>query len=102
MGANGRYLGNEAKFKDYAYRALESRFVDRTGFENFYASLSKENKDEFLRVGSFYLFLAKGGDWHVSFLDITPDYVTNSFKVVAIFALIESLSEEQHQDFYQC
>ena len=102
MAADGRYVANEAKFKEYAYRALGVRFLDRTAFDNFYTSLSgPSKKDEFLRVASFYLFLVKEGDWQVAFEDNTPDYLTNSYKVVGIFALIESLSDEQHQDFYE-
>ena len=102
MATDGRYVANEAKFKDYTYRALGVRFLDRTAFENFYTFLSgPSKKDEFLRVASFYLFLVKEGDWHLSFKDNAPDYLTNSFRVVGIFALIESLSDEQHQDFYE-
>jgi hypothetical protein len=44
----------------------------------------------------------KRGDWHVSVEGSAPlvDYISTSFKVVALFALIESLSDELHQDFY--
>jgi len=29
------------------------------------------------------------------------DYITNSFKLVSLFSLIESLSSDRHQDFYE-
>jgi hypothetical protein len=45
----------------------------------------------------------KEGDWHVRVKGSDPvvDYFTNSFKLVALFSLIESLSTERHQDFYE-
>lgn len=102
--SDGRYIADEAKFKQYAYTALTGRFPDHAAFENFYASLDDPLiKDEFLRVTSFYLFLVKRGEWHVTLEGSAPvvvDYLSTSFKVVALFALIESLSDEQHQDFY--
>lgn len=100
--SDGRVV-DEAAFKRYAYTALMSRFPDKAGFEDFYASLDGPViKDEFLRVTSFYLFLVKRGEWHVTVEGSAPvvDYLSTSFKVVALFALIESLSDEQHQDFY--
>ena len=44
----------------------------------------------------------KQGDWQVTVDGCNPviDYFTNSFKLVALFSLIESLSDKQHQDFY--
>jgi len=101
--SDGRYVADEPAFKRYAYTALMSRFPDRTAFERFYGSLTDSSiKDEFLRVTSFYLFLVKQGEWHVTVDGSAPvvDYLSNSFKVVALFALIESLSDQQHQDFY--
>lgn len=103
MVSDGRYVVDEPAFKRYAYTALMSRFPDQAGFEDFYASLDGPPiKDEFLRVTSFYLFLVKRGEWHVTVEGSAPvvDYLSTSFKIVALFALIESLSDEQHQDFY--
>ncbi|MBU1937012.1 hypothetical protein KKG05_06395 [bacterium] len=104
MPFDGRYIKNEQPFKDDAFLALKSRFPDRESFEEFYESLSSpEKKDEFLRITSFYLFLVKQGDWHISVEGYDPiiDYFTNSFKLVALFSLIESLTDLKHQDFYQ-
>jgi hypothetical protein len=60
-------------------------------------------KNLFLKAASFYLFLVKCGDWVVNApnSDKVIDYFTNTYKYVAIFSLIESLSEEQFIDFYQ-
>ncbi|MBI1815883.1 MAG: hypothetical protein HYR72_12965 [Deltaproteobacteria bacterium] len=105
MVSNGRYVRDEEKFKRYAYAALASRFQNnRASFEHFYSSLpSAATKDEFLRVTSFYLFLVKQGDWRVAVEGSDPviDYLTNTFKLVAFFSLVESLSDEGHQDFYE-
>lgn len=104
MPFDGRYVGNEKEFKEDAFMALESRFADRTSFEGFFDSLeTPEKKDEFLRVTSSYLFLVKRGDWHIAVdgYNQVIDYFTNSFKLVSLFSLIESLTELKHQDFYQ-
>ena len=89
--------------RGYAASALSSQFRDAAAFDAFYAALSDDQKDEFLRVGSSYLFLVKQGDWHVDVEDSNPviNYFTNSFKLVSLFSLIESLSPEKHQDFYE-
>ena len=48
------------------------------------------------------MYLVKHGDWHVDLEDCNPviDYFTNSFKLVSLFSLIESLSSEKNEDFY--
>jgi hypothetical protein len=102
MAADGTYIADELAFKDYAYRALVARFQDRAAFEHFYASLSAPSKkDGFLRVASLYLHLVKEGDWQLAVEGKSPDYIPNSFKLVGLFALIESLSDEKYQDFYE-
>jgi len=89
--------------RGYAKSALSSQFRDASAFDAFYAALTDEQKDEFLRVGSSYLFLVKQGNWHVEVEGSNPviDYFTNSFKLVSLFSLIESLSSEKHRDFYE-
>lgn len=100
---NTTYTANEDHFKDHAWLAFQSRFTDRHSFEGFYASLCSDLKSEFLRVASFYLFLVQQGEWNVSVegSNSVIDYLSNSYKLVAMFALIESLSNEKHQDFYE-
>ena len=89
--------------RQYAMAGLSSQLSDAATFDAFYSTLTDEKKDEFLRVSSFYLFLVKQGDWHVDVNDSNPviDYLTNSFKLVSLFSLIESLGAEEHQDFYK-
>lgn len=102
--SNLTHLRREALLKPYAYSAFMSQFGDPKSFEGFYGSLhDPKAKNDFLRVASSYLFLVKQGDWHIQIEGFNPviDYYTNSFKLVALFALIESLSEEEHLDFYE-
>ncbi len=100
---NLRFLARESYMREYAASAMGSRFPDAVAFNAFYAALTDEQKDEFLRIASSYLFLVKQGDWHVTVEGSNPviDYFTNSFKLVSLFSLIESLSSEKHQDFYE-
>jgi hypothetical protein len=90
-------------YKDDAYQALSSQFENRQKFESFYSSLiDDETKDEFLRVGSSYLFFVKNGDWHVHDVPRSKgviEYFTISFKLVALLAIIESLSDKKYVDF---
>lgn len=90
-------------YKDDAYQALSSQFVTYQDYEYFYTSLKNcETKDEFLRIGSSYLFFVKNGDWHVNVPRSNPviEYFTNSFKLVALLAIIESLSDKKNVDFF--
>jgi hypothetical protein len=79
------FLKRESYMRGHAASALSSQFRDAAAFDAFYAALSDDQKDEFLRVDSNPLI----------------DYFTNSFKLVSLFSLIESLSPEKHQDFYE-
>lgn len=98
-----RYLSNVQDYIGYTYEAFSSHFSDRECFDLFFSSITSDaSKDNFLRVGSHYLFLVKKGDWHVTVEGSNEviDYITNSYKITAIFSLIESLSDEKYQDFY--
>lgn len=98
-----KYCEDEV-YKDDAYRALSSQFENYQNFETFYSSLNDlETKNEFLRVGSTYLFFVKNGDWHVNVPRSNPiiEYFTNSFKLVALLAIIESLSDKKNVDFFE-
>ncbi|MBL8500528.1 MAG: hypothetical protein JNL77_08120 [Nitrosomonas sp.] len=95
---------DDKDYKNYTFQALSSQFSDNQEFEAFYSSLKdSEIKDQFLRVGTLYFFFAKNGDWHVDDPNSNPviDYFTNSFKLVAILAIIESLSNKKHVDFFE-
>lgn len=104
MAAPGRYVRNELAFKEDAYAVLQTKFPDRAAFEAFYASLATlERKNEFLRACCTYRYSAKDGDWKICVAGYNEviDYLTNSYKLIAIFSLIESLLSDPHQDFYE-
>ncbi len=104
MTSDSRYFLNETAFKPDAAVALSSCFSDEAKFESFYSSLlTPHRKNLFLRTACFYLYFVKQGDWHVCVEGRDPviDYLTNSYKVVGLVSLIESLSDAPHEDFYQ-
>jgi hypothetical protein len=99
-----RFLDAKDTFLERAYLALKNQFPSRDAFVTYFNAIKEdEQKNLFLRTASFYLFLVKCGDWVVDVPDSDKviDYFTNTYKYVAIFSLIESLSEEQFIDFYQ-
>jgi hypothetical protein len=103
MVADGRYVANSEAYLETAYAALAARFPDREAFNTFYTALPNDTKrDEFLRVASFYRYLVKNGDWCVNADDSEPvvDYLTNSFKLISLFSLIESLKDKIHIEFH--
>ena len=95
---------NDAIFKKDTYEALSSQFNDLNEFEEFYSNLENDRvKDDFLRVGSAYLFFVKSGDWHVNVERSNPviDYFTNSFKLVSTLSIAEGLNNKRNIDFFQ-
>jgi len=99
-----RFLDAKDTFLDRAYLALENRFPSRDVFITYFNTIkTDEQKNLFLKTASFYLFLIKCGDWVVDVpnSDKVIDYFTNTYKFVAIFSLIESLSGKQFIDFYE-
>jgi hypothetical protein len=101
-----RYLepGNRDIFIEYAFLALGSHFNSRNDLLGFFNKIkTNERKALFLRTAMFYLFLVKKGDWTVEVPNSNKiiDYLTNTYKYVGIFSLIESLSEDRHIDFYR-
>lgn len=99
-----RYLDAKDKFLDYAFLALGDHFASRNAFLEYFESIEGDyHKSLFLRTASFYLFMVKCGDWIVDIPGSNPkmEYLTNTYKYIAIFSLIESLLAEDHIDFYQ-
>ncbi len=99
-----RYLKAKDTFLDRAYLALKNHFASRDDFDKYFDAIKRdEQKDLFLRTSLFYVLLVKCGDWVVDVpgSDKVVDYLTNTYKFVTIFSLIESLSEETFIDFYQ-
>ncbi|MBX9901953.1 MAG: hypothetical protein K2Y28_14345 [Burkholderiaceae bacterium] len=103
MVSIGRYLRNEASYKPDAYAVLKQHFSGKRAFEQFYAAIPESRRNDFLRVCVSYRYLAKHGDWKINVHGVNSvvDYITNSYKLVAVFSLIESLSDLDHLDFYQ-
>ena len=104
MKRDNRYIQSEAKFLRYSKTALSNCFISHSEFDRFYSRFpDDESKNEFLRVASFYLFLVQKGEWvsNVTNEGTVIDYLTNSYKLVGIFSLVESLAEREHQDFFR-
>lgn len=101
--ASNMYVEHSEGFLAHAFEALKSRFESREALDAYYRSLATDKvRGEFLRTASFYRFLVKDGDWF-SYHTEEPsvvDYLTETYKVVALFSLIESASGEAHEDFY--
>ena len=99
------YLENRAAYLKYAYLAVGERFTSRDSFDSYFDAIkTDEMKNLFLRTASFYLFLVKRGDWVVNVpgSNNVIDYLTDSYKFVTLFSLIESLkSEEEFIDFFE-
>lgn len=99
-----RFLQQKDWFLKFAFRALEDHFPSRGQFEDYFNAIETDDrKNSFLRTASFYLLLVKRGDWKVNVSDSKEDidYLTNTYKYISIFSLIESLSGETFLDFYQ-
>lgn len=99
-----RYLQDSEKFLGYSFEALKAHFLGRPDFDAYFAAITSEDrKSLFLRAASFYLFMVKNGDCHVRVeeSDKVVDYLTNTFKYIGIFSLVESLSDERFVDFYE-
>ena len=98
------YFENYEGYSNQAFSSLNRYFKDKIDFDEFVSSLpSDEAKDQFLRIASFYRYLVKDG----SFKFIDPElnkymsYIDDSYKYIAVFALIESIYEsEKFVDFY--
>jgi len=100
---NYKYLDDDI-FKNDTYEALSSQFENIEQFEEFYSNLKDdETKNDFLRIGTAYLFFVKCGDWHVNVKRSYPiiEHITNSFKIVTLLAVAESVNSKKHIDFFQ-
>jgi len=98
-----RYIRNKDKFLEYTYCALKDHFSSINELDNYYNAIKNDSyKNLFLKTASFYLFLVKRGFWA---LDDIPDsnreinYLTISYKFIAIVSLIESLFANKFMDF---
>ncbi|MBU2495488.1 MAG: hypothetical protein KJ935_03175 [Candidatus Omnitrophica bacterium] len=98
-----RYLESEKEFLEFSYLALKGQFRSKKEFVSFFTSIKgTEQKNLFLKTASFYLFLVKQGDWFVDIPNSNRkiDYLTDTYKYIAISSLIESLRNQKYRDFY--
>ncbi len=98
-----RYIDAKDKFLEYSFQALQNHFGTKDEFISFFETIKNDDqKNLFLKTASFYLFLVKNGDWSVDKTgsDKKVDYLTDTYKYIAIFSLIESLQERRFLDFY--
>jgi len=96
-------LHAKEKFLDFSYLALQDQFSSRDEFISFFEALKNDDqRNLFLKTASFYLFLVKKGDWLVDMPGFNEkvDYLTDTYKYIAIFSLIESLQRNESIDFY--
>jgi hypothetical protein len=99
-----KYLRRKGTLFKYCYLAFQDHFENEEELTDWYERIeSNEKKNAFLRAASYYLALVKNGDRHVNISGSDPvvEYFTNTYKYVAIFSLIESLSNLRHIDFYE-
>jgi hypothetical protein len=91
------------EFLDDTFRSLKDKFIDHDEFVEYYNSLENDSaKNDFLRIGTSYIFFVKNGNWLVDVPRSNPDieYFNNSYKLIGIIGLIESLSDEKYRDFH--
>jgi len=101
--ADLRYLRSKF-FLEYSYIALRDGFASKSAFTSFFNSIKDdEQKNLFLKMASFYLFLVKGGHWRINISGVRSkeiEYITTTYKYIAIFSLIEALYSQRYVDFY--
>ena len=98
-----RYLAAKDKFLEYSFQALQDQFGTKDEVISFFENIENDDqKNLFLKTASFYLFLVKSGDWLVDVRGSNKrvDYLTDTYKYIAIFSLIESLQDKAFLDFY--
>ncbi|PLC06042.1 hypothetical protein CY658_03065 [Variovorax sp. RO1] len=87
----------------HASAVLLQHFDSEEGLKSFYWAIpTQAEREQFLLVCAKYRYMVKEGDWvsTVNNESRVVDYLTNSNKLLAIFALIESLSNVKHMEFF--
>lgn len=98
------YLQRKDILIPYAFLALRNFFSVEAEFNKWFESIDSDiKKNKLLKIAPYHLALVKNGDWKVDIPNSNEiiEYFTNTYKFIAIFSFIESLSEENHIDFYQ-
>jgi len=97
-----RYLSSRV-YLEYSFLALQNRFTSQNEFNAFFnAIINDDQRNLFLKTATFYLFLVKKGDWIVDVPKSNKriDYLTDTYKYIALFSLIESLHHLKFMEFY--
>lgn len=87
----------------HASAVLLQHFDSEEALKAFYWAIpTQAEREQFLLVCATYRYMVKEGDWvsTVNNESRVIDYLTNSNKLMAIFALIESLSNVKHVEFF--
>jgi len=82
---------------------LQDHFNTRDDFVKFFEDIDDDDrKNLFLKTAAFYLFLVKKGHLVVDVKGSNRevDYLTDTYKHIAIFSLMESLRDETFLEFY--
>ena len=99
------HLEFKKRFLEYTFQALKDHFKNKRELVQFYESIKNDaDKKLFLKTSSSYLFLVKNcsikNDIKGASKEI--DYISNTYKYIAIFSLIEGLySNKKYIDFFE-
>ena len=100
-----KYLKESEAYLKHVVSVWGKYFAAQRDLKIFFDKIdSDEEKDLFLRVGSFYRFLVVEGKYQFSrsIWNNGMSYIDDSYKYIAIFSLIEALdSPSKYIDFYQ-
>jgi hypothetical protein len=100
-----RYLDDESHFLDQVGAVWGTHVSPEAKLRVLYDALpSDDEKNLFLRVGSFYRYLVKEGSFRfdVDEWNRTMPFIDGTYKYVALFALVEALEiPSKHLDFFQ-
>jgi hypothetical protein len=100
-----RYMDNEAHFLDQVAAVWGAHVSPEATLRALYDALpSDDEKNLFLRIGSSYRYLVKEGSFRFDVADWNQGmpFIDDTYKYVALFALIEALEiPATHLDFFQ-
>jgi len=100
-----KYLGDSDAYLKHVISIWGKYFSTKKVLRGFFDQItSDQEKDLFLRVGSFYRFLVIEGkhQFKKSIWNSGMSYIDDTYKYIAIFSLIEALdTPSAYVDFYQ-
>ncbi|WP_162588403.1 hypothetical protein [Variovorax sp. RA8] len=99
-----KFQTRKEAFYFHLQHVLAHRFDTPEKLDEFYEAIpTNEEKFLLLSTCASYRYMVKDGDWvsKVNGIEQVVDYITDSHKLLTIFALIESLSNLKHVHFQQ-